>query len=142
MIGTEISDPPYLRGAAHTGDPRSERLGYLDGEAAHASRRADDQHLLAGLDAAMVAHPLEGGERRDGDGSRLVERQARRPGRELVRSGARVLGERRVADAEHRVARLEAGHAAADRLDRPRKAPARVAVLRAAESEFRQTNGV
>src|SRR3954468_21482251 len=121
MIGAEGSDRVHLRGAAHTGHLGSEGLGDLHGEGAHASRRADDQHLLPDLDPSVVANRLKGGERGDGDGSRLVEGQVRRLGRELVRSGAYVLRERRGTDAEHGVARLEAGHAATDGLDRSRE---------------------
>ena len=56
MIGAEGSDPVHLRGAAHTGDLSSEGPGDLDGEGAHASRRADDQ---APRERAAIGHTGE-----------------------------------------------------------------------------------
>src|SRR4051794_30640653 len=142
VIGAEGADRVELRGAAHAGDLGSERLGDLDGESSHAARRADDQDLLPGLDPSVVANRLEGGKCGDGNRSRLLERQLRWLVRELVRSGACVLRERRLANAEHGVARRESGHAGADRLDRPREVAARVAVLRPAKAESRQADGI
>jgi hypothetical protein len=84
----------------------------------------------------MVANALEGGEPGDGDGSRVLEGQVRRLGRELVGSGPGVHGERGIADAARGVARLEAGHARTDCLDGSGEAPATVAVLRPAEAEI------
>src|SRR5207244_2077163 len=55
VIGAEGSDRVHLRGAAYTGHLGSEGLGDLDGERAHASRRADDQHLLPVLDPSVDA---------------------------------------------------------------------------------------
>src|SRR3954471_19094510 len=141
MIGPEGADRVQLRGTAHARDLRSKRLGDLDGEGSDASRRTDDQYLLPGLDLSVVANRLQRGERGDGDRSRLGERQLRRLGRELVRSRACVLGERRLADAEHGVARYERSHARPNRLDRSRETVAGVAVLRPAEAESRQADG-
>ena len=50
VVGAERADQVDLGGAAHAGDLGAERLGDLHGERADASRRADDQHLLPGLD--------------------------------------------------------------------------------------------
>lgn len=54
-IGTQGPDGGDLGGAAHTRHLGFERLGDLDREAADPSRCSDDQHLLAGLDVALVA---------------------------------------------------------------------------------------
>ena len=142
VVCAECSDGIHLRGAAHTGDLGAEDLGDLHGEASDAARRADDEHRLSGLHSAVVAHGLEGGESGYGDGGRLVEGEVGGFGCELVRADACVLGERAVADAEHRVARIEAGRVGADGFDRSGEAPARVAVLRPAQTEPRQADGV
>jgi hypothetical protein len=126
---------------AHPGDFRAQRLRDLHGERAHAPRRADDQDLLTGLDAPVVADGLQGGAPEDGDGRRLVEGEIRRLRGELVGSGSRVLGEGAGRRPEHLVARREAGHVGTDRLDRSGQVPARVGVLRPAETEARQPDG-
>jgi hypothetical protein len=82
-----------------------------------AARRPDDQHLLPGLDLALVADGLEGGEAGDGDDRRLLEADAGRHGRQVVLGHARVLGVRAVGPAEHGIAGPEPGHLLADRLD-------------------------
>ncbi len=90
----------------------------------------------------MVAHGLQGGERGDRDGGRLVEGQGRGSGSEGAGADADVLGERAGADAEHLVARLEAAHAGSHRVDGSGEAPSRVEVLRPAQSETRGPDGV
>src|SRR3954454_14519733 len=109
---------------------------------AHAAGGADNQHFLAGLDSSMVADGLEGGESGDGDRGRLLVGEVGRLRCELVRGNACVLGERAGADAEHRVARFEAGHAGAVGFDRSGEAPARVALLRPADSEAGEADGI
>jgi len=79
--------------------------------------RADDQDALTGSNLPLVANGLEGGVARDGDGRCLLEGEVRRLGREPVRAGACVLGERASAGAEYLVAWLKLGHLLADRLD-------------------------
>jgi hypothetical protein len=53
---------------------RAERLGDLHREGAYAARRAVDQDLLARLNPPFVAQRLQGGERRNRHGRRLLER--------------------------------------------------------------------
>ena len=58
MVSAEGANHVYLRGAAHTGHLSAERFGDLDREQPDASRRPDEQDLLACLDAACVAKRL------------------------------------------------------------------------------------
>jgi hypothetical protein len=62
MVGADRPDETRLRGAAHAGDLGAEGLRKLHGIGADASRGADDQNLLSGLDAPGVAQALDGGE--------------------------------------------------------------------------------
>ena len=62
VVGTEGAHQVELRGAAHAGDLRPERLGQLHGVAADAPGGADDQHLLPCLDPADVGQRLQRGE--------------------------------------------------------------------------------
>jgi hypothetical protein len=55
MVGTERPDHVDVTGAAHTRDLGAQRLGDLDGERAHAARRACDQHRLARSNVRDVA---------------------------------------------------------------------------------------
>ena len=141
MIGAEGSNQIDLRGAAHAGDFSAERLGDLHGERAHASRRADDQHLLSRLHVRL-ADGLQRGTSGDGDGRGLLEGQVRRLGCELARLDAGVLGEGAVAGAVDLVARLELGHVLADGLDRSGEGPARVGGLGRADAEAREAHRV
>src|SRR5258708_35117838 len=70
----------------------AERLRDLDGERAHASRRTVDQALLPRLHAALVAQGLQGRQRGQRYGSRLLERQAGRFQLQQVIADACVLG--------------------------------------------------
>ncbi len=119
MIRADGPDHVHLRGAAHTGDFRSESLRNLYGEGSDSSRRADDQNPLPRLDLPVVAQALQGGQAGDGDRRRLLEGEVRGPVRELLLPSERILGEGALADAEHLVAGLEAGHVLADRLHDP-----------------------
>ena len=72
-ICADGSDHVHISRAANAGHICAERLGDLDGERAHASRRAIDQDLLPGLDLSLVAKTLQCGECRDGYGGRLLK---------------------------------------------------------------------
>ena len=98
-------------------DVRAERLGDLHRVRADASRRAVDQHLLPGLQLAVVAERLERCDRRDRNGGRLLERHVGRLRHEPHLPGRCVLGPRARPRAEHLVARLELRDVAADRFD-------------------------
>ena len=58
VVGAEGPDEVGLRGAAHAGHVSTERMGQLDGEGADTACRADDQCMLAGLDASDVTQAL------------------------------------------------------------------------------------
>ena len=84
VISTDGSDHVHLRGAANTRDFSTERLGDLHREGPHASRRADDEHLLPRLYLRLVAHGLQRGDRRDGAGRSRLVREVRGLGCELA----------------------------------------------------------
>ena len=90
---------------AHARHLGAHRLGDLDGERAHASRRAVDEDLLSRLDLSVVPQHLERGGRGHADGRGLLEREVRRLGHELLLGRARVLREGACAPAEHLVTR-------------------------------------
>ena len=99
----------------------------------HASGRADDEDVLAGLEPALVTQRLERGDGGDWDGGRLLEREVGRLGHNLVLSGEGIFGEGAGGNAEHLITRLQLGHALTDRLDAPRDIAARDADLGRAE---------
>ena len=142
VVGAERPDQLRLGGAGHARHLGPERLRDLDRERADAARRADDEHVLAGLHAGLVAHRLQGGEPGHGDRCRLLERQVGRLGREPSRHGHGVLRERAVARAVDVVARGELGDVRADGLDGARHAAARVRGLGAAQAEARGADRV
>jgi hypothetical protein len=74
--------------------------------------------VLSWLEAPGVTQALQGGQAGDRDDSGLAEGEAGRLAGELVRAGARVLGERTVADAEYLLADREPGDIGAGRHDR------------------------
>jgi hypothetical protein len=113
-----------LGGARHTGDLGALGHRELDREAADPAGRADDQHPLAGADAAG-AQGLQRGERRDGRDRRLLVRRRGGLGGELGLAGHGVLRERARPDPEHLVAGGEAGDPGADLDDRARELAAR-----------------
>jgi len=135
MVSPDAPDGIDLGGTAHAGDLGSGCLGDLHGEAAHASRGADDQHLLPGSELSVVADGLERGEPGDRYGSRLREGEVRRLQGELVGAHPRVLCERAAADAVHLVAGADVGHLGADGLDRSGQAAAGVGTLWATQAE-------
>src|SRR5438094_5540019 len=81
----------------------------------------------------MVADGLERGQPRHADWSGLLEAEVLGLGRELVLLRHDVLGERTLADSEDLVARLEPGHALADRLDDARELTPEDGILGRAE---------
>ena len=64
VIRTDGSDHLHLRGAAHAGYVRAERLGDLHGIGPHSARRTDDEHFLPRRDPSVVAQGLQGGQAR------------------------------------------------------------------------------
>ena len=119
-VGAQAARQFHVARADRGGNRQPGMAGELDGEAAHPARAAVDQHLLPGLQAPDLEQRLPGREARQRHRRRLDVREVRR-----FRGGIRLghqgeLGEG--ADAllvharEHRVTRLEARHAGADRL--------------------------
>ncbi len=135
VVGAEGSHQVELRGAAHAGDLGAEGLGQLHGVAADAAGCADDQHVLARLDPAVVGQRLQRGGGRDRHDGGLLEGEVARLAGELVLAGHGVLGERALADAEHLVADGEPGHRRADRDDGAGDVEPGHRVLRPAEPE-------
>ena len=123
-----------VSGAAHRGHVGAERLGELNGERAHASGSAVDEHRLARLHLPLVAQGLECRDARHGHRRGLLERQVRRLPGEPVLAGERVLGPGRARDAEHLVARLQALDLPADGLDGSRQVGADGLILRPAHA--------
>jgi hypothetical protein len=62
-----------FQGAAHPGDLGAECLGQLHGEGADTAGGSDDQDPLSALDAADVAQPLQGCQRRHRHGCGLLQ---------------------------------------------------------------------
>src|SRR5829696_3323072 len=77
VIRTDGSDHLHLRGAAHSGDARAERLGDLHGVGTHSSRGTDDKHFLPRAHLSMVAQGLQGSRAHDGYHRRLLEGEVR-----------------------------------------------------------------
>src|SRR5215208_5301744 len=114
VIRTDGSDHLHLRGAAHAGDVRAERFGYLHSVGAHSSRRTDEQHFLPRTHLSVVAQGLQGGRAHDGYHRRLLEGEVCRLGRELVLASTHVLGVGALPDTEYLIARLEPAHMLAE----------------------------
>ena len=98
---------------------RSERLRDLHRERSDTPAGAVHEDPLSRLHLRVIAKTLECGASRDADRGRLLERRVARLWCETLLARERVLGERRGRVAEHLVARSEARHAHADRLDDP-----------------------
>ena len=75
LSGPDRPDQVRVPRTADPGDRRAERPGDLHGERADAARGPVDQHLLAGLDPALVAQAQQGGDGRHRHGRRLLEGQ-------------------------------------------------------------------
>ena len=131
-----------VRRAAHARDLRTERLGDLHREGAHAAGGTVDQHALPCLDPAVVAESLQRGDAGQRDRSGLLESERRRLRREALCGSRRVLGKGAAGRAEHLVAWLELGHVLADRLDRPRDVAAAHAGLRSPQPSHHRAGGV
>src|SRR5262249_38175594 len=100
-------------------------------------RGAVDQHLLTGLQLALVTQRLQRSQRRDRHRRRLLEAHIRG----LQRYGARlayrhVLAEGAELATEHLIPRLEARHLRAHRFDRAGEIDTQARVVRAAETAF------
>ena len=138
LVGAERADQVQVPGAAHPGHLGPEPLGELHGEGADAARGADDQDLLARLDARVVAQALQGGQRGQGDGRGLLEAQVGRLALDHVLGDADVLGEAARGDVGvHLVAGAQPGHGLADRLDLPGDVAAEQRLARPAQPELR-----
>ena len=106
----------------------------LHGIRADATGRPDDQHAVA------LAHPsgperLERGERRDGHGGGLLDREVRGARGQPLHGDDGQLGERPPSGAVHGVPHDVVGHTLADRLDGAGDVAARRAVAGSAEPE-------
>ena len=117
--GADRADEFDVAGAAHPGDLRAQRRRDLHGEGADAAGGAVDQHPVPGLHRAHVPDAAQGRHPRHRHRRRLLERQARRLGHQLVRLGAGVLGERALGRSRAPRHRAEPAHVRADRLHPP-----------------------
>src|SRR5580658_91012 len=92
--------------AANRRDLSPKRLGNLDRERAHTTRRAINQNHLAALNLALVTDSLKRGDCRDGYDRCVLERHIDRLQRQLIFHCTRKLGEpsaSKTCDAEHLV---------------------------------------
>ena len=109
--------------AAGRGDLASQGFRDLHREASHPARGSLDQDLLPRPKLPLVPQGLESGERREGDGRSLLERELRGLEDDLFLAREGVLGEASalmpLQEAEDLVADFEAFHTRADRLDGP-----------------------
>ena len=142
VIGADRADQIGLGRAAHPGYLGPEVLGELDGVAADASGRTNDQDLLPWLDAPGVAQALKGGEPGHRDGGSLLEAQRGRLADQRAFPRGGVLGERAAGDTEHLVPGGESGHGRADRDNRARHVQSGHAVPRPAEPEAQQPHQI
>ena len=109
VVGAEGAHEVELRGAGHAGDLRPGGLGELDGVAAHAAGRADDEHLLPCPDAPGI-EALQRGARRDRHRGGLREGEVPGLAGQLALLGDGVLGEAALPGAVDLVADGEPGH--------------------------------
>ena len=119
VVSPDGADPLHVAAAAHAGHLGAERLGDLDGERAHATRRTIDEDLLARLNLAVVAEKLQRGGGGNAHGRGLLEGDVRWLPNEMVLGRGHVLGEGALAPAEDLVACSKSLHVLADRLDSP-----------------------
>jgi hypothetical protein len=138
VVGADRPDQVQVPGAAHAGHVRSEVLRELDGEGAHAARRADDQDLLPWPYPPLVAQALQGGQPGQRHGRRLLEGQVGGfQSQGFFRDGG-VLGEAALLDVgEHLITRVEPRHGRAGRLDLACHVAAEQAALRPAHPGLR-----
>ncbi len=118
MVCAQRPDQLDVPGAANPGHVCAERLGDLHGESTNASGRAIDQDFLPWLQSAVVAQPLQRGERGNRHGRRLLKCQSggfQRDHPVLVHRD--VLSQRPTSRAEDFITRLEALDVLADRFD-------------------------
>ena len=119
VLGPEGAGLLHLARAAHRRHLRTHGPGQLHGKGADAARRAVNEHALPRRDRPGGSEPLQRGDRRHRHGRRLREAEAGRLRRERLLAGTNVLGKpAEVAGGQvaiHRVARLKASYAAADR---------------------------
>jgi len=121
VVGADGPNQVCLRGTAHAGHFRAERLGDLHSESADASPRTTDQDLLPRLQPSDIPESLQGGETGHRNGCSLLECDVGRLRRQVLRLGQGVLGVRADPHAEDLIPRLELGHVPADRLDNSRQ---------------------
>src|SRR3954452_3310332 len=117
-------------------------LGELHGEGPDGAGRADHQHRLTRLDAAVIMNGLPAGVRPVGDDGRLLESERRWLQAELLLRGHGVLGPRAAAGAKHSVTDLEPGHVAANFFDMTRNVRTRNTRLRCAKPKSKNTHQV
>jgi hypothetical protein len=123
VVCAERSDHVHVPRAAHAGHLSAEGPRDLHGEGPDASRRTDDQDLVPGLDASVVAQTLQGGQRGQGYGRRLVEREVGRfQLQEILRDGDTLSEGAEAAQeraSEHLVTGAKRRDVLADRFDLP-----------------------
>ena len=94
MIGTDLAQPRELLVAAGAGDHfASVQLGEHHATCAHPSRRAQDEHRVAGLDLSVGEEHAMCRAIRDGQGSRAREAHAVRNADQLLGGDEAILGE-------------------------------------------------
>src|SRR5206468_8923236 len=137
VVCADRSDQVHGPRAAHAGHLGAEGLGDLHGERPHASRRADDQHLVSRRDPTVIAQTLQRRQRGHWYGRRLVEREVGRfQLQEAIRDGyvfsksAKPVSEE---GPEHLVTWLELRDVLTDRFDLPCHVGTKDTVLRLAQ---------
>jgi hypothetical protein len=93
--------------ATDASDMAAKPFTNLYGKRADATHSPDDEHMLSGLHTATVPKPLQSRDIRDRNRSRLLKAQPLRLGSQLGFLAASELSKCSLADAEHRIARLE-----------------------------------
>src|SRR5579864_6487022 len=115
VVGPKRSHHVDVPGAAHSRHVRSERSGNLHAEGADASRGTIDQDLLTGLHLTCISERLK----RDATDHRyrrgLLKCHTPWLRREVVFSGADILGECTLAPAEYLVTRMPLAYVLANR---------------------------
>ena len=97
----------HVTRAADASEMCAEPFTNLHGKRADATRCPNDEHALSGLHTATVPKPLQSRDARDRSRSRLFKAQPLRLGSQLGFLAASELSKCSLANAEHRIARLE-----------------------------------
>src|SRR5271156_6061308 len=122
VICADRSRSLQISRAANRRDLSPERLGNLDRERAHTTRRAINQNFLASLNLSLVTDTLKRGDCRDGYDCCVLERHIDRLQRQLIFNCTRKLGEPSACEtchAEHLVTWPKPPYILADCFDSP-----------------------